>query len=74
MYVCNADVLRSTPFWQDVRIGLNNSRPYSNDRLVQPEHMRDNVAGLSVEYSKRYLDAAGQQVHGAICPLCAAPP
>lgn len=51
--------LRSTPFWQDVRIGRNSSKPTSDDRLMQPEHMRNNVAGLSVEYSKRYVDAWG---------------
>lgn len=50
---------RSTPFWQDVRVGRNSSRPFSTDRLLQPEHMRDNVAGLSVEYSKQYYVKGG---------------
>ncbi|WIA29149.1 hypothetical protein OEZ86_011660 [Tetradesmus obliquus] len=50
---------RSTPFWQDVRIKANASNPYSEERPLAPEHMRSNVQGLSVEYSKRYLDAPG---------------
>ncbi|KAF6266656.1 hypothetical protein COO60DRAFT_1623446 [Scenedesmus sp. NREL 46B-D3] len=50
---------RSTPFWQDVRIKSNASNPYSDERLLAPEHMRSNVQGLSVEYSKRYLDSPG---------------
>jgi hypothetical protein len=50
---------RSTPYWQDVRI-KNASNPLSDERPLAPEHMRSNVQGLSVEYSKRYLDAQGE--------------
>jgi hypothetical protein len=57
--VCCCAGRRSTPFWQDVRIKANASNPYSDERPLAPEHMRSNVQGLSVEYSKRYLDSPG---------------
>lgn len=59
MLRCGCMLFRSTPFWQDVRIKANASNPYSEERPLAPEHMRSNVQGLSVEYSKRYLDAPG---------------
>lgn len=47
---------RSLPFWQDVRIGLDGSgsKPHA------PEHMRDNLAGLSVEYARRSTNSWGE--------------
>lgn len=49
---------RSAPFWQDLRL----TRPPDGAPgawSVAPAHSRDSVSGLSVEYVKRYVDAAG---------------
>lgn len=49
---------RSLPFWQDVRIGRDTSS--STSKPHAPEHMRDNLAGLSIEYAKRSVNTYGK--------------
>jgi hypothetical protein len=51
---------RSAAFWPDLRISHSDGGPGKEERRVQPEHVRSNVAGLSVEYSRRFTDAAGE--------------
>jgi hypothetical protein len=54
---------RSAAFWQDVRLvrssatagNIYGAAPFT----VAAHHMRDNVAGLSVEYVKQYNNDAG---------------
>lgn len=50
---------RSMPSLPDVRVRRNSSTPLSDARPLAPERMRSNVAGLSVEYTRRYVDASG---------------
>ena len=51
------------PFWQDVRIGTGSGaagRPgQAGSSTLAPDEMRDNVAGLTVELTHSYRDAAG---------------
>jgi hypothetical protein len=54
----NTTVCRSLPFWQDVRIRSGGSS--STGKPHAPEHMRDNLQGLSVEYAKRSTDYWGE--------------
>lgn len=52
-------VCRSLPFWQDVRIKTGSSSS-STGKPHAPEHMRDDLQGLSVEYAKRSTDYWGE--------------
>jgi hypothetical protein len=48
---------RSLAFWQDVRIARDTT---GSSKPAAPEHMRDSLAGLSVEYARRTVDAWGE--------------
>jgi len=47
------------PFWQDVRLG---GKGYNSatDTSLGPDEMRSNLAGLSVEYARQYVDDQGE--------------
>lgn len=56
--------VRSLAFWQDVRVGR--SKMDTDARPLEPQHSRSSVAGLSVEYSKRWYDAGGAAGSGQV--------
>eukprot|EP00798_Chlamydomonas_sp_ICE-L_P003605 gene3605-13688_t len=47
---------RSAPFWADVKL---EGRESQNAGRMDTQDMRDNVAGLTVEYASRYVDNTG---------------